>query len=200
LFELHEQGKNVVFIIDEAQALSDEGLETLRLLTNFETESKKLMQVVLFGQPELDLRIKQPRLRQLLQRITFSCQLGSIDREFMRRYICHRLISAGHAHGDLFNDQAINDLYRYSRGIPRLINILCHKSLLLAYSKNQGVVDRGIVKQTVTASMDNLASHTGNLSPDRKVGFGSVKILSICVWTLSIAAVAYSAYLYLHIR
>ena len=172
-------------------------METLRLLTNFETESKKLMQVVLFGQPELDMRIKQPRLRQLLQRITFSCQLGSIDREFMRRYICHRLISAGHAHGDLFNDQAINELYRYSRGIPRLINILCHKSLLLAYSQKRGCVDKAIIKQTVLTSRDNIESHSEKLLPNSASGFMSAKLIGVCVWCLSLAAVGYSAYLFI---
>ena len=197
LLELNEKGKHVVFIIDEAQALSEESLETLRLLTNFETESKKLMQVVLFGQPELDYKINQPRLRQLLQRITFSCQLGSIDKDFMRRYICHRLISAGHSHGDIFTDKALQELYRSSQGIPRLINILCHKSMLIAFSRKIGRIDRGIMKETISTSQENILSHSANRFSFKNFCEGRIKVMSACVWAISIATVAYSAYIFI---
>jgi MSHA biogenesis protein MshM len=197
LLELNEKEKHVVFIVDEAQALSEESLETLRLLTNFETESKKLMQVVLFGQPELDFKINQPRLRQLLQRITFSCKLGSIDREFMRRYICHRLISVGHPHGDIFTDKALHELYRNSKGIPRLINILCHKSMLIAFSRKSPRIDKRIMKETVASSRENIVSHTGHRSYLQKLESRSINLLSTCVWTLCIASVVYSVYIFI---
>lgn len=133
--------KRTVLIVDEAQALSDETLEAIRLLTNLETETYKLMQVVLFGQPELDHRLKQPGLRQLLQRITFSHRLRPLTRGQFDAYIAHRVEVAG-VHGPLFDRPALGLLYRASGGTPRLINILCHKSLLAAFGPGRHRVGR----------------------------------------------------------
>src|SRR3990167_7003290 len=124
LIALHAAGKKVVLLVDEAQALSDDTLETVRLLTNLETESAKLLQVVLFGQPELDKRLSQTHLRQLKQRITFSYALPLMNREDLDFYLQHRLSVAGYAQGSLFTKKARNLLYRASNGIPRVVNIL----------------------------------------------------------------------------
>ena len=145
LIELVGEGRRVVLCLDEAQALPDESLEALRLLTNLETQKSKLLQVVLFGQPELDERLKASHLRQLKQRITFSYALTPMDREGVGDYVRHRLLVAGHQGGGLFSDRAIRDLYRASSGIPRLINILSHKSLMAAFG--QGA--RNVVPQHV---------------------------------------------------
>jgi MSHA biogenesis protein MshM len=133
LLELNSNGKHVVLLLDEAQAMPDESLEALRLLTNLETEKRKLLQVVLFGQPELDMRLAQRKLRQLKQRIVFSYQLQPLSRHALREYVQHRLQVAGYQGPELFSNGLIKHLHRTSRGIPRLVNLLCHKSLMATY-------------------------------------------------------------------
>ncbi len=141
LLELHTLKKHVVLLIDEAQALPVESLEALRLLTNLETEKNKLLQVVLFGQPELDEHINRPNLRQLKQRITFSYYLPQMSREELDIYLFHRLAIAGHTLGTLFTEKARHLLFQSSNGIPRIVNILCHKALLVAYGRGDGRVN-----------------------------------------------------------
>ena len=165
LFELHAQGKRVVLLLDEAQALPDNSMEALRLLTNLETEKSKLLQVVLFGQPELDSRLAMTQLRQLRQRITFSYHLDSIEREAMPGYLSHRLLVAGYHGKPLFTRDAMETLYRVSSGIPRMINILAHKTLMAAYGRgasnaagehvNLAVEDTEAVRQTHKRSKYN---------------------------------------------
>jgi MSHA biogenesis protein MshM len=133
LLAFNQTGKKVVLIIDEAQALSNETLETIRLLSNFETESQKLLHIVLFAQPELDKRLEMNELRQLKQRIVFSYHLAAISKEEMDVYVNHRLSLSGCELSGIFSAKARRMLYRASGGIPRLINILCHKALLVAY-------------------------------------------------------------------
>jgi MSHA biogenesis protein MshM len=135
LIELNSQGSQLVLCIDEAQAMPDQTLETLRLITNLETEKRKLLHVVLFGQPELDERLNKPSVRQLRQRITFSYRLQPIDHAGMEAYIAHRLKVAGADSTVNFDQQALRLLYQGSGGIPRLINILAHKSLLLGFGR-----------------------------------------------------------------
>lgn len=149
LLALNAEGKNVVLLLDEAQALSTESLEALRLLTNLETESKKLLQIVLFGQPELDERLNQPDLRQLKQRMSFSYYLPSLTREELDTYLFHRLAISGYTYGSLFTKKARDRLFRASAGIPRVVNILSHKALLLAYGKGQ----KNITHQTVNLAV-----------------------------------------------
>ena len=140
LIELNATGKRVALLIDEAQTLPTNTLEALRLLTNLETEKSKLLQVVLFGQPELDQRLEHRELRQLRQRITFAHQLAPIDLHGFEGYISHRLNVACYQGPPLFNRRSLAALHRASRGIPRLINILCHKALLAAYGRGDIVV------------------------------------------------------------
>ncbi len=144
LLELAAAGRRAVLLIDEAQALPAPTLEAVRLLTNLETERRKLLQVVLFGQPELDQRLARPGLRQLRQRITFSHALRPLDADAVAGYVAHRLRAAGHPRGDLFEPAALRMLARRSDGVPRLINIIAHKALLLAWSRGRprvGVAD-----------------------------------------------------------
>ena len=149
LISLHAAGKRIILIVDESQALSDESLETVRLLTNLETESSKLLQVVLFGQPELDDRLNKPHLRQLKQRITFSYNLPLMNREDLDVYLHHRLAVAGYTHGNLFTKKARNVLFRYSRGIPRVVNILSHKALLVAYGRGDYQIDHNAMRMAI---------------------------------------------------
>lgn len=138
-------GRTVVLIIDEAQNLPPALLEQVRLISNLETDTDKLIQIVLAGQPELGRMLEQPELRQINQRIAFRYNLQPLDREDTRGYIKHRLATAGGADKVTFTPGALGWLYRYSRGTPRLINILCDRSLLIAYTEDR----RKITARTV---------------------------------------------------
>lgn len=155
LLRFANDGKQVVLIIDEAQAMPEETIEALRLLTNLETESEKLLQVVLFGQPELDRILSQKHLRQLQQRITFQHQIQPLNRSDIEHYISHRMLLAGYSGGRLFDSKAITLLTQASKGVPRLVNVLCHKALMSAYGKGSSVVQRKHMKEAVrdTASI-----------------------------------------------
>jgi len=159
LLGLSAQGKAVVLILDEAQALPDESLEALRLLTNLETERRKLIQVVLFGQPELDERLNSDEFRQLRQRISFSYTLRSMTLGEVTHYIEHRCQVAGYQGNQLFNPSSAKRIFNASRGIPRLVNILCHKSLLLVFGCGERTVCpkhiNGAIKDTVDANQSN---------------------------------------------
>jgi MSHA biogenesis protein MshM len=148
LMALASAGKQIVLCLDEAQTIPDESLEYLRLLTNLETEKKKLLQIVLFGQPELNARLNSTSFRQLRQRITFSYDLPPIDWKGFNAYIGYRLFKAGYR-GRLFMPDAVSELYKKSRGIPRLVNILCHKSLMAAYGLGHQTINRKHIKLAV---------------------------------------------------
>ena len=132
--------KRVIVCIDEAQAMPVETLEALRLLSNLETEKRKLLQIVLFGQPELDEKLHRPELRQLLQRIAFHYRLGGLKKGEIENYVAHRLRVAGYRGDGLFTPAALRVLYRASGGTPRLINILAHKSLLAVFGEGRHMV------------------------------------------------------------
>lgn len=149
LIRLFSENKQVVLLIDEAQMLPLETLEALRLISNLETENSKLMQVILFGQPELDTRLAEDHLRQLRQRITFSYQLRPLKIKETASYVEHRLSVSGYRGAPLFERQALALLHRGSAGIPRLINILAHKCLMLSYGKNQRKVTTKLVRLAI---------------------------------------------------
>ena len=172
LVELNGAGRGVVLLIDEAQAMPDESLEALRLLTNLETRRHKLLQVVLFGQPELDVRLAQLRLRQLRQRITFSHRLQPLDRDSLRAYLQHRLSVAGYGGPELFTARALTLLHRSSRGIPRLINVLAHKALLAAYGRGTRRVTPESVRAAAADTED--AGHAGTRLRPRLAMLGTV--------------------------
>ncbi len=136
LLELKAENKRVVALVDEAQALSDDSLEALRLFGNLETEHEKLLQIVLVGQPELDERLKQQHLRQLRQRITFSSQIKPLSLAEAVAYIDYRIQSASDvtSTSSLFTVSQKKAIWKASKGIPRLVNQICHKSLLLGMS------------------------------------------------------------------
>lgn len=154
LIEAYSGGKQVVVCLDEAQAMPLETLESLRLLTNLETERRKLLQVVLFGQPELNERLSQPSVRQLKQRITFSCELRPFSLQETTLYITHRLCIAGYSGPRLFAPEAIKQIHGVARGVPRLMNVIAHKSMLVAYG--EGV--RGITVPHVRAAVADTES------------------------------------------
>jgi len=138
--------KRVVVCIDEAQAMPIETLEALRLLSNLETEKRKLVQIVLFGQPELDAKLRRPEVRQLLQRIAFHYRLGVLKKSELELYLAHRLRVAGFRGEALFSPAALRALHRASGGTPRLINILAHKTLLAAFGEGRQTIRRHHVR------------------------------------------------------
>jgi MSHA biogenesis protein MshM len=149
LIDSYAEGKRVVLCLDEAQAIPLETLESLRLLSNLETERRKLLQVVLFGQPELDVRLDNPSVRQLKQRVSFACQLSPLTLSEVEFYISHRLTVAGYRGPRLFPHKVVKQIYRASKGIPRLVNILAHKSLMAAFGEGARVVAEGHVRMAV---------------------------------------------------
>jgi len=169
LLRAHAAGRNKVLMIDEAQNLSAEVLEQLRLLTNLETAEKKLLQIVLLGQPELQEMLALPELRQLNQRVTARYHLDAIAREELPAYLRYRLSVAG-MRGDIFSQRAINRLYRKSQGIPRLINLISDRALLGAYAEGQHEITgdhiRHAAKEVRGHSIGPSPSRAGG-SPDR---------------------------------
>ncbi|HUJ11749.1 MAG TPA: AAA family ATPase [Verrucomicrobiae bacterium] len=143
------QGNNVALIIDEAQDLTDDLLEQVRLLSNLETDQQKLMQIVLMGQPELRQKLQQPELRQLRQRITVRYHLQPLDRAETAAYINHRLALAGANGAPAFDEGAVKSVYEYSDGIPRLINTVCDKTLLAGFVMQTGSMTRKLVEMAI---------------------------------------------------
>lgn len=156
LVELAKEKKQVVLIIDEAQAMPRETIESLRLLTNLETEKSKLLQVVLFGQPELDELLNRPDLRQLKQRIVFAEYLQTIPRNQVAEYIRYRLASAKYSGENLFSNGALSLLYRASGGVPRLLNVMAHKAMLAAYGQASAKVTRRHMERAIADTGESL--------------------------------------------
>lgn len=183
LLSTHARGRNAILIIDEAQNLTADVLEQLRLLTNLETNERKLLQLILLGQPELNDLLAQPQLRQLAQRITARHHLSPLSLPEVERYISHRLAVAG-AHRDLFTASAIKRIYNYSGGIPRLINVLCDRALLGVYATQSSVVDTAMVKRAVR-----------EIAPPRSSFLTSMRRLGLQRhgWALAIASLVIAA-------
>ena len=144
LMRAHAEGRRVVLIVDEAQTLSPELLEQVRLLTNLETAKQKLLQIILIGQPELREVLDRSEMRQIAQRITGRYHLEPLRKDDTRAYVNHRLRVAG-AQSDIFTSSAISALYKHSRGIPRLINVIADRALLAAYAQERRSVDARLV-------------------------------------------------------
>ncbi len=175
------QGKKVIVFLDEAQAMPIETLEALRLLSNLETEKRKLIQIVMFGQPELDEKLAQPEIRQLSQRITFQHTLGGLSREETEQYVTHRLRIAGFSGADLFSKDAIAALYRHTRGIPRLVNVIAHKSLLAVYGEGGSKVSR---KHVIRAAQDTPSSARNARSALSIWIPATAVLIGVAVWIL----------------
>lgn len=151
-----DEKRPVVIIVDEAQNMPDETLEELRLLSNFETEKEKLLQIVLVGQPEIEQKLKKENLKQLDQRIMVRARLKPLNHDEITGYINHRLIMAGKGHLKL-DDRIVDLVYRFSQGIPRLINVISSRTLMSAYLEGQNTVTPRHVKY----AMDHLDGSGG---------------------------------------
>ena len=149
LLEQLEHKNNVVLIIDEAQNLKISLLEQVRLLSNLETEKEKLLQIILVGQPELREKLASKELKQLRQRIAIRYHIAPLSKHEVEGYVSHRLNMAGCDNGNIFHKDAIEEIFKFSGGIPRLINIACDKSLLAGYAADKKTIDSATVKKCV---------------------------------------------------
>jgi general secretion pathway protein A len=147
LLERYRAGETAVLIIDEAQNLSNEVLEEIRLLTNLETATEKLLQIVLAGQPELEEKLRQPQLRQVRQRITLWCRTTALSLDETFGYVGERLRIAGANGEPIFSKEAIQTVHLYSRGIPRIVNLLCEHSMINAYVDSTRPVPARLVEE-----------------------------------------------------
>ena len=166
LLDRYRAGETAVLVVDEAQNLSDEVLEEVRMLTNLETFTEKLLQIVLVGQPELEQRLKQPHLRQLRQRLTLRAKTHPLTLEETKAYIVQRLRIAGSNGQMIFDPEAVNVIYRHAHGIPRVINLLCEHCLVSAFVDQQKTVGPEVVEAVARDFdlSDNVAS--GAMTPD----------------------------------
>ena len=186
LVEERAVGRQVILIVDEAQALPEDCLEAIRLLTNLETEKSKLLQVVLFGQPELDVNLSRPSVRQLRQRITFSYSLAPMDSKATAGYLMHRLAVAGYAGPRLFDTGLTQHIHRVCNGVPRLINIVAHKCLLAAYGEGRIEIGRHHLRRAIE---DTESLHRGQLNISFK------RVSMALAGAFSAGAAAFGAYL-----
>ncbi len=149
LLDCFAKDEKVFLIIDEAQSLKPELLQEVRLLTNLETSKKKLLHVILLGQPELNDMLDEPQFRPLKQRITVRYHLRSLNRKETGEYIIHRLKKAGSRDIAIFDKSAVDEIYKHSKGIPRLINIFCDNALLTGFSQEQNRIGRKIIQGVI---------------------------------------------------
>ena len=149
LLDCYGRNENVVLIIDEAHTLDPNLLEEVRLLTNLETPQSKLLQVILIGQPELNDTLNSPEFRQLKQRVSLRYHLQPLNEDDTKEFIRKRLRIAGGADPDMFTSKAIQEIFQYSKGIPRLINIICDNALLTGYTTDQKVIGHKIIHEVI---------------------------------------------------
>jgi general secretion pathway protein A len=164
LLDRYRAGETAVLIVDEAQNLSDEVLEEIRMLTNLETFTEKLLQIVLVGQPELEQKLKQPQLRQLRQRLTLRAKTHPLTLEETRAYVQQRLRIAGSNGQQIFDPEALASIHRYANGIPRVINLLCEHCLVSAFVDQQKLVSPMVV-DAVARDFDLGDNHMGGIIP-----------------------------------
>jgi len=183
LLEHHAEGRNTVVIIDEAQNLSVDVLEQLRLLTNLETNERKLMRIILLGQPELETMLSRPELRQVEQRITARYHLQPLLRSEINTYVLHRLAVAG-CREPVFSARVLDKLYSKTRGIPRLINIICDRAMLGAYVKSRRKVNGPILDKAAREVQGLSYQHRGLL-------WGSIAASALLVTATAVVALLY---------
>ncbi len=177
LLDVHDKGRRAVLIVEEAQNLAPEVLEQIRLLTNLETNQRKLLQMIMIGQPELRAMLDAPQLRQLSQRVTARYHLGALSRQEIPGYVAHRLGVAGAARAQLFPKPVMKRMYGLTKGIPRLINVICDRALLGAFVQEKERVDVKILKAAAREVLP--ARVRGRASPARVVAAGT--LIAACV-------------------
>ena len=167
----HSVGRTVVVIIDEGQCLSIDEFEELRLLTNLESETDKLMQLLILGQPELRATLKHPRLAPLIQRIVMYMHLKPMSFDDTTRYIAYRLVRASKGRPNVdFSREALRTIYEDSKGVPRITNLVCDNALLVGYSSNTNLIDSAIVKRAISQMLPNFDGAVADIFAGEVVG------------------------------
>ena len=180
LLNCYTQNERVFLIIDEAQSLDKNLLEEVRLLTNLETSKDKLLHVILLGQPELNKTLADSQFRALKQRITVRYHLKTLNLTDTREYILHRMKKAGARNLSLFDDDSIKAIYKYSKGIPRIINIVCDNALLTGFSREQKQIGKAII-QEIVRDLEGPRKNTKYIL--FRLGLITL-ILFLCVWII----------------
>ncbi len=188
LLEQKKNGTRVIMLIDEAQNLSPSVLEQIRLLSNLETETQKLIQIILVGQPELDAMLENESLRQLRQRVSVWCRLYPLDQRETNDYINYRLSIAGGGHLDIFSQRVLKEIYRFSNGTPRLINLLCDRALLAAYAVSERQVSLKTIRKCIR-EVTGKSPQSGLLS---RLTSALAVLVSIAAFGLLISSGAFS--------
>ena len=187
LLQLSSRGENAVIIIDEAQNLSIPVLEQIRMLSNLETEKEKMLQIIFFGQLELDRKLKTPDLRQLNQRIAIRHHLRSLTQTEMESYISQRLLLAGSQGGITFSKSALNEIYEFSKGTPRLINLLCDRALLGGFVEQTYHIDHKIIERAKRSLLGEEESKKPFYFHTLSKSFNPLRI---ALWTLCVFLLA----------
>src|SRR5688572_10222627 len=187
LIERRRAGQNTVLLIDEAQNLDVPTLEQVRMLSNFESPTEKLLQILLVGQPELKVKLDLPELRQLKQRISLRCRIAPLTPTETRDYIRTRLRTAGARHSHIFTEAAVQRVTEYAGGIPRVINILCDHCLLVGYADQVREIDRDIVERGIQYLED------GALPKRRRGSFFKERRRRLWPWSLAAAVMGAAA-------
>lgn len=176
LLDRYRAGETAVLIVDEAQNLSDEVLEEIRLLTNLETFTEKLLQIVLVGQPELELKLRQPHLRQLRQRLTLRAKTHPLTLDETYAYVGQRLRIAGSNGQPIFQPEALAAIHRYAGGIPRVVNLLCEHALVSAFVDQQHLVSAAVVEAVARdfdMTGDSSSTNGNGVAPSKTTDFVS---------------------------
>jgi len=161
--------ERVILIIDESQNLSPKTMEELRMLSNLEAEKHHLIQMILVGQPELKYKIQRPDLMQFAQRVTVNCHLNGLNRDEVAGYIQYRLNVAGAAKVNIFTEEAVNSIFQYSRGIPRLINVICDGALVYGFADKLRTIDKPIIEVVANERRDSGLFANMSLKDDEPV-------------------------------
>jgi general secretion pathway protein A len=180
LIDQFAAGERVVLIIDEAQNLTNDTMEEIRMLSNIETEKHHLIQIILVGQPELKFKLQQSNLKQFVQRVTVHCHLKGLEKDEVNEYIHHRLEVGGSKQLDIFKKETIERIAEYSRGIPRLINVLCDSALVYGFADELKTIDTDILEnvyeelKALGTFTDYDAKPSANPSPPKSASAGPV--------------------------
>lgn len=184
LLETNRAGRRVLLIIDEAQNLSNETLEEIRLFSNLETPTSKLIQILLFGQPELDEKLEKHELRQLRQRISVRWSLGTLSSSETRDYVVHRLTIAAGYQSEFFTEAALREVYRKTGGVPRLINVLCNRSLLAGFADGSRQIEAQHVRKVAREIGGHMNHRSRRWISALAVAAACIALLGIVAWQL----------------
>ncbi len=190
LLDRYRAGETAVLIVDEAQNLSDEVLEEIRLMTNLETFTEKLLQIVLVGQPELEYKLKQPHLRQLRQRLTLRAKTHALALEETKAYVAQRLRIAGSNGQPIFDSEALAAIHRYAYGIPRVVNLICEHCLVSAFVDGQKVITSNVVEAVARDFELDDASISAAMATPTTAPNGSAAKLDLVATLKSLATLA----------